>query len=44
MLWAMESIKEDPDLAAEMVRLLGRELMVTRKKIEEFEHQGVSAD
>lgn len=39
----MESIKEDPDLAAEMVRLLCRELMVTRKKIEELEHQGVSA-
>lgn len=37
----MESIKVDGELAAEMVVLLGKELKVARKKIQELEEKQV---
>ncbi|KAF9463640.1 hypothetical protein BDZ94DRAFT_594234 [Collybia nuda] len=35
----MESLREDPELAAEMVGLMGRELRIARKKTEELERE-----
>ena len=37
----MESIKADGELAAEMVALLGKELKVARKRIQELEEKQV---
>ena len=37
----MESIKADGELAAEMVVLLGKELKVARKRIQELEEKQV---
>ena len=37
----MESIKADGELAAEMVVLLGKELKVARRKIQELEEKQV---
>jgi len=37
----MESIKVDGELAAEMVVLLGKELKVARKRIQELEEKQV---